>query len=191
MVAGLFYGLTTYLVGLIVPKIKDVTFLNIFGLILSGLAFVFIGPMYPVPINPSIALVIVCQVLFGIGSSVSLVSNFSQSMREKDLSDMKDDSGAASIISSLFISIFSLGSAIGPIVGGQLVARYKFGEACTFMVGLISATLLLVVLTIIFHKRPYTIAESTPPRVVVQRLASTQHRNIIKIKEVEFKKTAM
>ncbi|XP_015787967.1 MFS-type transporter SLC18B1 [Tetranychus urticae] len=153
LVVGLFYGVSTWLVGLVLPKIKDATFMSIIGLAFVIIAYLFIGPMYPIPIKPSVTLVVICQMFIGIGTSFCFVSTFTQGMREKDLTSLKDDPDVSGLMSSLFVSVFALGSGLGPIIGGQLVEHFSFQKSCIFIVGMSSATLLLILGTVIFHKR--------------------------------------
>uniref|UniRef100_T1KKP1 Major facilitator superfamily (MFS) profile domain-containing protein n=1 Tax=Tetranychus urticae TaxID=32264 RepID=T1KKP1_TETUR len=84
LIYGLFYGVSTWLVGLILPKIKDATIINIIGLVFVIIAYLFIGPMYPIPIKPSVTLVVICQMFFGTGFAIGYVATFTQAMREKE-----------------------------------------------------------------------------------------------------------
>ncbi|XP_053202992.1 MFS-type transporter SLC18B1-like isoform X2 [Panonychus citri] len=130
LLSGLFYGIFTWIVGLFMSRYKDVTFMNIVGSSLIILGFILVGPIYPLPIKPSIVLVVFSQIVYGMGLAFCFVSNFTQAMREKDLSDLKDDVGAGSMISSLFVSAYALGTALGPIIGGYLVEHFDFPKAC-------------------------------------------------------------
>lgn len=153
LLSGLFYGVFTWIVGLIVPKFKDLTFMSIIGNVAMVVAFIIVGPIYPLPIKPSITLVVLSQIFYGMGMAVCFVANFTQAMREKDLSDLKSDVGAGSIISSLFVSAYALGTALGPIIGGYLVEHFNFPEACVFIVLLSVFLIILIVGTMLFHKR--------------------------------------
>ncbi|XP_015787715.2 MFS-type transporter SLC18B1-like [Tetranychus urticae] len=154
LIYGLFYGVSTWLVGLILPKIKDATIINIIGLVFVIIAYLFIGPMYPIPIKPSVTLVVICQMFFGTGFAIGYVATFTQAMREKDLTSLKDDPDVSGLMSSLFVSVFALGVALGPIIGGRLAEHFTYQQSCIFIVGISSATLLLTLIsTIIFHKR--------------------------------------
>lgn len=79
------------------------------GFLLSMATFVISGPMYPIPIHPSLALVIVRQILHGLSNGPLLLAAFSRGNRILGENEGQDTIASKSAFSACLQSFISLG----------------------------------------------------------------------------------
>lgn len=109
LVSGLLYALTTQLWGLVIDRFGYAHFFVICGYVFAALCFLLCGPMYPIPMKPSLALVIVAQAMYGVSTGPQLVGSFTEGLAETVRSGYPDDVATTASMSAIYQSACSLG----------------------------------------------------------------------------------
>ena len=109
LVSGIAYAVTTQMWGIIIDRYGHPHLFVIIGYLCAVVCFVLCGPMYPIPLKPTLAMVIVAQVLYGLSTGPQLVGSFSQAMAETVSSGFPDDVSTSAAMSSLYQSACALG----------------------------------------------------------------------------------
>lgn len=131
LISGLVYAIATQLWGFLIGRYEDYahSFVCV-GYVLSAASLLLCGPMYPIPVSPSITLVIVAQVLYGISIGSQLVGSFTRGLAETTEAGFDpDDISTQAARSSLYQSSCALGAAVGPAVGGYLMDNWGYEKA--------------------------------------------------------------
>lgn len=109
LVSGVLYALTTQLWGILIERFGHAHLFVIAGYVFACLCLLLCGPMYPIPLKPSIAMVIVGQAMYGISSGPQLVGSFTEGLAETVRSGFPDDVTTSAAMSSVYQSACSLG----------------------------------------------------------------------------------
>lgn len=110
LVSGVTYALTTQLWGLAIDKFGHAHMFVIFGYVCATVCFLFCGPMYPIPMKPTLALVIVAQLMYGLSTGPQLVGSFTEGLSETVRAGFPDDVSTSASMSSIYQSACALGS---------------------------------------------------------------------------------
>ncbi|XP_013785234.2 MFS-type transporter SLC18B1-like [Limulus polyphemus] len=167
MVMGLCYAITTPVWGVLVDRNNISKLVGVLGCVFIGVAFLFVGPVPFMPFDTKLWLVIISLLLHGIGLGGSLVAPFAGSLRDTVKRGFPDDLTTYGLVSSLFASSASLGSFIGPSIGGYLLETVGY-ESGTVVIMTIEATLVCVLLIYILcdrrreRKKAWLVEETNP-----------------------------
>ncbi|CAG2102739.1 unnamed protein product [Medioppia subpectinata] len=107
-------------------KISNKFVISLIGCFSALVCLTIIGPIPMIEIEPQLYLVIISQVLLGLGISAILVGTFAQGSRETIRGGLTESSSTTAVVSSLFTTFEALGDAIGPVVGGTLMESYDY-----------------------------------------------------------------
>ncbi|CAG2172969.1 unnamed protein product [Oppiella nova] len=117
--------------------------LCIIGCTSSLVAFSIVGPLPFFGGDSQLWLTILAQVFLGLGMGGQFVGSFVQGLRETLKSGYPDNVSTYAVVSGIYSSSFALGSAIGPALGGILVAQFQYRMAT---VPIAALQLLMVIL---------------------------------------------
>lgn len=146
LVSGVVYAATTQGWGMLIQKYGRAHLFVGIGYALAALSFTLCGPAYPLPKTPTLGLVIVAQLLYGVSMGPQLVGSFTQALQVTIDSGLPDDISTSAAVSSLYQSSCALGAAVGPAVGGFLMDSWGYEKASTVLVALqISMIVILMV----------------------------------------------
>jgi predicted MFS family arabinose efflux permease len=109
LVSGVVYAATTQGWGCLIQRFDNAHMFVIAGYILTAASFLLCGPMWPLPFNPSLPLVIVAQFLYGASMGPQLVGSFTQGLSETIAAGFPDDIATSAALSSLYQSSCALG----------------------------------------------------------------------------------
>ena len=82
LVCSLFYSPSTQLVGLLAKKMERSYRFMIVGSLLCLFAYVIIGPLSGIPMEPNIWLIVASQAINGLGCSFIFVLSFDDAVKE-------------------------------------------------------------------------------------------------------------
>ena len=82
MISALLYSMSTQFVGVLAKKNQKSFKYIILGSVLCLLSCVVIGPMPGIPLEPSIWLIIISQVISGLGFGFIFVLSFDEAVKE-------------------------------------------------------------------------------------------------------------
>ncbi|CAG2173619.1 unnamed protein product [Oppiella nova] len=107
-------------------KINNKFTISLIGCLSALICLTIIGPIPMIEIEPQLYLVIISQVLLGLGISALLVGTFAQGTRETVRGGFIECSSTTAVLSSLFTTFEALGDAFGPVVGGTLMESFDY-----------------------------------------------------------------
>ncbi|XP_076326301.1 MFS-type transporter SLC18B1-like isoform X2 [Tachypleus tridentatus] len=148
VVGGGFYAITAPGWGLLVDRSDITKLVGVSGCAIISVAFIFIGPVPFMPFDTKLWIVIVSLLLHGFGIGAVLVSAFVGALRDTIKRGFPDDLTTHGLVSSLFASSASLGSFIGPSVGGYLLEKigYRNGTSVLLIIEAILVCILVIYL---------------------------------------------
>jgi predicted MFS family arabinose efflux permease len=168
LVSGLIYAICSQGWGFIINKCTSSALpFSLIGYILSLAFFVLSGPMYPIPFEPSLTLIIIAQSLYGISMGGQLVGSFTEGLRQlKKLKGYdENDISTSAAMSSLYQAACALGAAIGPIFGGALMDKYGYAKASISMV-----LVQIIMIALILMYMAYEKCREKPNRITAVNL---------------------
>ncbi|RWS27906.1 MFS-type transporter SLC18B1-like protein, partial [Leptotrombidium deliense] len=136
LLCGGMYAASSQVWGFICDRMKDPQKICIYGFVLSIVSFSLVGPIYGLPLKPSVPLAIVAQILFGVGMGGQIVSSFASGLKAVENSDLPKGVATSALVASVYASSFSLGTSIGPAVGGVLIDTIGYRVTCIPIVGI-------------------------------------------------------
>ncbi|XP_078584662.1 MFS-type transporter SLC18B1-like [Branchiostoma floridae x Branchiostoma japonicum] len=105
------------------------------GVLVSAVAFTFLGPAPFYGTAGMIWEIYLAQVVFGIAKSAAIVPTYAELLRAARAAGMPDDLGTYGVISGVYDLMMNLGYLIGSTVGGVLMEEIGFPWASTSMAG--------------------------------------------------------
>ncbi|XP_023235562.1 MFS-type transporter SLC18B1-like isoform X2 [Centruroides sculpturatus] len=136
IILGGIYALGSPIWGYLCDTIGHVQILCAVGIFLSMIGFLFIGPVPFIPLPTTLWLVIVAQVFLGLGMGGKLICAFLHAMIEAIETGLPDDVSTYSIVFGTLTSACSLGSFIGPSLGGFLLDHVGYKYATVYVAGI-------------------------------------------------------
>lgn len=112
LVSGVTYALTTQLWGMAIDRFGRAHLFVIVGYVFGCICFILCGPMYPIPMKPTLALVIVAQMMYGLSTGPQLVGSFTEGLAETVRAGFPDDVSTSASMSSIYQSACALGFVI-------------------------------------------------------------------------------
>jgi len=126
LVFGCCYMLGNVLFGGAIDKFGQPILWSLFGNSLFLLAFMFIGPIPMIKIEPTVTLIQGMMALAGFAYSCMVVSSFSRAQQKVLDMGYPNDMNTSTMISGVWLSAFSLGNFVGPTIAGILVQTESF-----------------------------------------------------------------
>ncbi|XP_002732493.1 MFS-type transporter SLC18B1-like [Saccoglossus kowalevskii] len=127
------YTLSAFFWGWITDKKNIPKLLMIIGNIGCGAAYLYLGPTPLFNVKTELWMVIFSLVLLGLAVGCALVPTFTDMIGTARWYGMQDNFVTYGIVSGVFNGLFSLGSFIGPTVGGAMEQAYGFSWAASVM----------------------------------------------------------
>ena len=155
---------TSPLWGFMMDKKVNPRIIMLAGLIFSVIGVSFIGPLPIIPnLKPHSWACFLGLALFGIGNSAEYIPGIIDPLRVIKDKGFADTIETASLVSGIWYSIYSLGSFIGPTIGGALYEHlgYQFGSLV--MVGIHLPMFIVTIASLVpvkYTRAPTTAADS-------------------------------
>ncbi|CAL8093329.1 unnamed protein product [Orchesella dallaii] len=137
VINGGIYTLTAPFWGLLCDKILQLKVVTFTGAAVLLCGFSLIGPVPIFPFKPDLWIVSAGLCLQGIGLGAVLVSSFVSILRNVIISGYPNSPSTYGLVSSLWASMFSLGSFIGPSLSGILYDEVGFQWGTLSVIGVI------------------------------------------------------
>ena len=109
LVGGGIYAMSTQLWGFLIQKFDRAHVFVVVGFIFSSISLLLCGPAWPLPMKPSLMLVIIGQSFYGVSMGPQLVGSFTQGLSETLDAGYPDDLTTSATMSSLYQSTCALG----------------------------------------------------------------------------------
>ncbi|XP_003739075.1 MFS-type transporter SLC18B1-like [Galendromus occidentalis] len=142
--AGGTYALSSLVFGFVSKRILDPRYFVLIGQIISLVALTLQGPL--IPVRQSKEILILAQILLGIGSGPCYVCSYIQSLRY--LSKGKESKELYAALTAIFTPATSVGCTIGPLMAGFILDYYSYETVVAVNVSLTVAVAILLFCTI-------------------------------------------
>jgi MFS family permease len=146
VINGGLYALSAPFFGWILEKCANPKYLILFGADLIIVGFLLIGPASFIPLQTSVLVTCIGLACHGLGLGAVLVASFNLSLKKAVEFGYETNIVTYGIVSSLWMAMFSIGSSIGPSVGGILYDNIEFKDSSWIVFG---TQLLLSLVTIL------------------------------------------
>ncbi|XP_076361374.1 uncharacterized protein LOC143252705 isoform X2 [Tachypleus tridentatus] len=134
--SGGIYAVGTPVWGYVYDKIPDSYLTMYTSSIVCAASFLLLGPAPFIPLETTLWLVIIAQVLLGLGAGGKVIIGFNHSLRVTVLRGFPDDIPTLTIVSGLFTCIVALGGFIGPSIGGTLLDHMGYENGTMVLLGI-------------------------------------------------------
>ncbi|XP_042898560.1 MFS-type transporter SLC18B1 isoform X1 [Parasteatoda tepidariorum] len=138
--------------GLFAERVPNAQCLTIFGALAFIVAFIIIGPLPFFNIHTQLSLVIVSQVLIGIGMAGEIVCSFTHGMKHTVERGFPDNVGTYGLVSGILFSVSCFGAFFGPSIGGFLIDSVGY-EYATFVVVIGQSAVTVILVSRLLYKR--------------------------------------
>ncbi|KAG8200784.1 hypothetical protein JTE90_006366 [Oedothorax gibbosus] len=146
-ITGILYAISAVAYGWILDKkIVSAEFLTVGGCFVIVVSIVLMGPAPFIPLGPDLWYIFMAQALFGIGLGAKFVSSFTGMLTSASNREFPDGLSTYGIVTSAITSATSLGSFVGPSLGGYLLEQFQYRKATMFI--LFQEIILIILLTI-------------------------------------------
>ncbi|XP_063223855.1 MFS-type transporter SLC18B1-like [Bacillus rossius redtenbacheri] len=159
VVNGGTYALTAPCFGWLCDSKVRPKLVTIAGCVLIILGFSLVGPAPFLAFEPELSVVITGLVCHGLGIAAQLVASFTDALRTSIDYGFPNNLETYGLISGLWTSTFALGAFIGPSMAGILFDTVGFRHATMFVVALNALVMALVLLFVLFARRPRSFKE--------------------------------
>ena len=128
------YALCSPIVGYVASRTKNKFIIMLFGLAITFVGLMLVGPTTIISTNPSLYFSLTGMIIIGIGFAVSFIPTFEALLLAAVKQERYDDNIVTySIVSGYWSSMFALGETVGPIIGGFATQFLSFPAASTIM----------------------------------------------------------
>ncbi|XP_063958991.1 MFS-type transporter SLC18B1-like isoform X2 [Lytechinus pictus] len=129
------YGLFAPFWGYIADKKRVTRFMMVIGFYITGISFMLIGPSPLFNVEGKLWIIILSLALLGFSIGIGLMPAFLDLLISAKWYGLPDNLSTQAILSGLFNGAFSLGTFVGPTVGGALVNQMGFDWSSTIFAG--------------------------------------------------------
>ncbi|GAV05745.1 hypothetical protein RvY_15826 [Ramazzottius varieornatus] len=134
------YAICSPVWGWITEKLDNTDGLMIVGLLVSGVALLFLGPSpligKSLGIDNALWINLVCLAVLGASISLAMIPTFEALLFASEEAGMAENIGTYALVSGVWGSAYSLGEVMGPALGGYLDDMYGFPVCSTVMASL-------------------------------------------------------
>ncbi|XP_065306143.1 MFS-type transporter SLC18B1-like isoform X4 [Dermacentor albipictus] len=115
------------LLGGLFAKFKMEPFMNFFGMLLSTIGYIILGPIPIIPIPPNVFFVYISQVFIGIGMAVTYVSPYMHALRHViENAGYPDNEKTHGVVTSATYQFMVLGAVVTSPLAGFVTQRLGF-----------------------------------------------------------------
>lgn len=151
LIPSVLYTISAPLLGMVVDKMFSGRYAIILGNVICCVSYLFLGPspLLDSFVNSKLWVVCVALGVMGIAIAPLVVPILADMQKSTTNAGLPANFATTSIISGIFNSVFSIGSVIGPTLGGALTDHMSFSWASTiFSFVLIGKAVILTLFTI-------------------------------------------
>lgn len=135
LLIGGMYGLFAPIWGYIADKKKTTRIMMVLGFYITGISFMLIGPSPLLDLPGKLWIIIISLALLGFSIGIGLMPAFLDLLISAKWYGLPEDLSTQAILSGLFNGAFSLGTFVGPTLGGALVNQLGFDWSSTIFAG--------------------------------------------------------
>ncbi|XP_030830751.1 MFS-type transporter SLC18B1 isoform X2 [Strongylocentrotus purpuratus] len=146
LLSGGCYALSSPLWGWMAEKLNISRLMIIIGTIMSGGAFLLMGPSPLLNLPNELWIICVSLALCGIFLSASVICSFNDYLISASNHGFPDDMSTQAVVSGIFTSLLALGNFVGPSLGGLVVHLYSFDWSVTVIGGIQVVVAIIVAL---------------------------------------------
>ncbi|XP_038052532.1 MFS-type transporter SLC18B1-like [Patiria miniata] len=143
---GLSYAIFSVIWGAVADAKKATRIMIVIGAFGSALFFLFLGPSPLLNMHSSKLLAILVIPTGTIMISLIVMPTFVDMFSSAEWYGIPNNLGLTSVISGIWLGAFSVGSLIGPLLGGALTEIYGFAFSTTILAGVLIIVLIVVCL---------------------------------------------
>ncbi|XP_070534791.1 MFS-type transporter SLC18B1-like [Ptychodera flava] len=142
LLAGLAFGISAPVWGLIGDKLKIFKELNLIGLILGAVGYLLIGPAPFLGLQPTFGVIATGLSIMGlgVGAIITIIPEMVDVALQKGYEDNLQTYG---LVSGLYYFADNLGLFVGPIMGSALFTDFGFPLSCTDVSFMVAGTFVL------------------------------------------------
>lgn len=153
LILGGVYMVTTPIAGYVYDKVKYPTLVSILGNTCMAVAFLLIGPVPFIDLEPTVPLIQGSIGIAGFGYALVMVSTFGRTQAAALEKGFKDDIETYILISGIWSTSFYLGKFLGPTLAGISVDKYGFRTTTIWFFALLCGILVVDFFELIFSVR--------------------------------------
>ncbi|XP_022102771.1 MFS-type transporter SLC18B1-like isoform X2 [Acanthaster planci] len=138
------YAISAVIFGYLADKTKATRIIMVLGSYGGCISFLLLGPS-PYLNLPFTTPIVLSSLVIGCSTIAMIVMpSFLDMLNSAKWYGIPNDLGLNGMISGLWTGVFSLGSMLGPIIGGSLKQGFGFGKATTLLAGSCIFTMLVL-----------------------------------------------
>ncbi|XP_063959543.1 MFS-type transporter SLC18B1-like isoform X2 [Lytechinus pictus] len=146
LLSGGCYALSSPFWGWMAEKLNISRLMIIIGTIMSGGAFLLMGPSPLLNLPNELWIICLSLALCGIFLSASVICSFNDYLTSAMKNGFPDDMSTQAVVSGIFSSLLALGNFVGPSIGGLVVHLYSFDWSATVIGGIQVGVAIIVAL---------------------------------------------
>ena len=154
-------GLPQFIACLFCGRILDKGFSPLILIFISTLfmtvGFIFFGPLHFIPITPSAATTITAAVFYGLSWGITFITSLMGAKKYAEEHFKNANLAVKGTVSGIFVSAYSLGLCVSPVLSGFLIDSYGIRVA-SIVIFVLQLVLLLSFLLVLKGSRPRTVA---------------------------------
>ncbi|GFY41822.1 MFS-type transporter SLC18B1 [Trichonephila inaurata madagascariensis] len=174
LISGVLDAVSAPVWGIVAEKVPNAQILIFIGGICFIVCFLVVGPVPFFTFPTSVTMVLVSQVLLGLGMAGQIVSSLTHGMKLTVERGFPDDVGTYGLISGLLFSAACFGAFFGPTIGGILIDHigYRYATfAITIVETIVTAICGLRLLFRLFRKKPHSVDVEEPTEKSIEELS--------------------
>ncbi|XP_077990380.1 MFS-type transporter SLC18B1-like [Glandiceps talaboti] len=151
LLAGIGYGISAPIWGLVGDKWDIYKELNLLGLGIGAFGYLLIGPSPLLEFDSTIGIMASGLTLmgFGVGAIITIIPDMVNTAIEKG---HEDNLALYGMVSGLYYCSYNLGMFIGPIMGSALFQEYGFPWSCSIVAAVVVGSFVLYALYVGFYR---------------------------------------
>ncbi|XP_022256522.1 MFS-type transporter SLC18B1-like [Limulus polyphemus] len=150
--SGTVYAITAPVWGYMCDRLSDAKPLTLVASLIVCLSISFMGPLPVFQSGTQLWLIVLAQVLLGLGNGCKCVAPFGSALKNALRRGYPDDLSTYGMVSALYTSSEALGAFIGPSIGGYILGSVGFRKGTTIMLVQELMFVGLLLIFIIFKK---------------------------------------
>ncbi|XP_030829602.1 MFS-type transporter SLC18B1 [Strongylocentrotus purpuratus] len=135
LLIGGMYALFAPIWGYIADKKKMTRIMMVLGFYIIGISFMLIGPSPLLDLPGKLWIIMISLALLGFSIGIGIMPAFLDLLISAKWYGLPEDLSTQAILSGLFNGAFSLGTFVGPTLGGALVNQLGFDWSSTIFAG--------------------------------------------------------
>lgn len=128
-------------------------YITIFSALFITCGLILIGPATYLPFNLTITSTVISVIILGIGLGGGQITGFLSINKGSKLANLSQDTETYAIVSAIYTASLSLGSFIGPLLGGYLYDVFGFAWGAHFFIIYQVILVLSIIIYCCFHHK--------------------------------------